>query len=96
MLLQTITVDDWRFPEYLRTELDREAHLSWRGARVGRRDPGVAGAHLSGSDCSTPRQSAPTTHDPAPVAPAFHRRLDDVRAQGFDDRFIRMWDLYLA
>ena len=23
-------------------------------------------------------------------------RLDDVRAQGFDERFIRMWELYLA
>jgi len=25
----------------------------------------------------------------------FLRRLDAVRAQGFDERFIRMWDLYL-
>lgn len=27
---------------------------------------------------------------------AFFARLDDVRALGFDDRFIRMWDYYLA
>lgn len=27
---------------------------------------------------------------------AFLARLDDVRAQGFDDRFIRMWEYYLA
>ena len=26
----------------------------------------------------------------------FHRSLARVRALGFDDRFIRMWDLYLA
>ena len=26
----------------------------------------------------------------------FHRNLDEVRAQGFDERFIRMWDLYLG
>jgi cyclopropane-fatty-acyl-phospholipid synthase len=26
----------------------------------------------------------------------FHDRLDDVRSMGMDDRFIRMWDLYLA
>lgn len=26
----------------------------------------------------------------------FLARLDDVRAEGFDERFIRMWDLYLA
>ncbi|MEP6504030.1 MAG: cyclopropane-fatty-acyl-phospholipid synthase family protein [Betaproteobacteria bacterium] len=27
---------------------------------------------------------------------AFVARLDDVRRQGFDDRFIRMWEFYLA
>jgi cyclopropane-fatty-acyl-phospholipid synthase len=27
---------------------------------------------------------------------AFHDRLDRVRALGFDDRFIRKWDYYLA
>lgn len=27
---------------------------------------------------------------------SFLSRLDDVRAMGFDDRFIRMWDYYLA
>ncbi|MEP7305204.1 MAG: class I SAM-dependent methyltransferase, partial [Acidobacteriota bacterium] len=26
----------------------------------------------------------------------FHRHLDRVRALGFDERFVRMWDLYLA
>jgi cyclopropane-fatty-acyl-phospholipid synthase len=26
----------------------------------------------------------------------FHARLDDVRALGFDDRFVRIWDFYLA
>ena len=27
---------------------------------------------------------------------AFFAHLDDVRALGFDDRFVRMWDFYLA
>jgi cyclopropane-fatty-acyl-phospholipid synthase len=27
---------------------------------------------------------------------AFHERLDAVRALGHDERFIRMWDYYLA
>jgi cyclopropane-fatty-acyl-phospholipid synthase len=27
---------------------------------------------------------------------AFHARLDEVRAMGFDERFIRMWDFYLS
>ncbi|HET8940994.1 MAG TPA: class I SAM-dependent methyltransferase, partial [Rudaea sp.] len=26
----------------------------------------------------------------------FHHRLADVRALGYDDRFVRMWDFYLA
>jgi cyclopropane-fatty-acyl-phospholipid synthase len=26
----------------------------------------------------------------------FRARLDEVRAQGFDEAFIRMWDYYLA
>ena len=26
----------------------------------------------------------------------FHQQQDRVRALGFDDRFMRMWDLYLA
>ncbi|MBS0569575.1 MAG: class I SAM-dependent methyltransferase [Proteobacteria bacterium] len=26
----------------------------------------------------------------------FHRRIAEVRAQGYDERFIRMWDFYLA
>ncbi len=26
----------------------------------------------------------------------FHRRIADVRALGYDDRFLRMWDFYLA
>lgn len=26
----------------------------------------------------------------------FHRRIADVRAQGYDERFVRMWDFYLA
>ena len=26
----------------------------------------------------------------------FNSRLDEVRALGFDDRFIRMWELYLV
>lgn len=26
----------------------------------------------------------------------FHRRLDEVRALGYDDRFIRLWDYYLC
>ena len=27
---------------------------------------------------------------------AFHARLDEVRSQGFDERFIRTWEFYLC
>ena len=27
---------------------------------------------------------------------SFHARLDDVYALGFSERFVRMWDFYLA
>jgi cyclopropane-fatty-acyl-phospholipid synthase len=27
---------------------------------------------------------------------AFHAQLDAVRAQGFDERFVRLWHFYLA
>ena len=30
------------------------------------------------------------------MAQAFHASLDEVRALGFDERFIRMWEYYLC
>jgi cyclopropane-fatty-acyl-phospholipid synthase len=97
MLLQTITVDDWRFKEYLSAP-------TWISKRI---FPGAELASVAEVLASLARVSrlglfhaqqigthyARTLHD---WRARFHQRLDDVRAQGFDERFIRMWDLYLG
>ena len=98
MLLQTITVDEQCFPRYrAHAGLDRNVHLSGRRAGVGRRD------RLRSSRASTacPLYHAENigTHYARTLhawRERFHARLDEVRALGFDERFIRMWDLYLA
>jgi cyclopropane-fatty-acyl-phospholipid synthase len=97
MLLQAITVDDWRFDDYLRTpswiakyifpgaELASLARIMESLARVTRMSPfhvEQIGSHY-----------ARTLHQ---WRRRFMDRLPEVRAQGFDERFIRMWDLYLA
>ena len=97
MLLQTITVDDWRFAEYLGTpswiakyifpgaELASVADILaslGRVTRLGLYHAQQIGVHY-----------ARTLHQ---WRERFHRQLDEVRRQGFDERFIRMWDLYLA
>jgi cyclopropane-fatty-acyl-phospholipid synthase len=97
MLLQTITVDDWRFAAYRSepnwiakyifpgAELASQAEILASLARVTRL--GLFHAEQIGS------HYARTLHA---WRERFHRRLDEVRAQGFDERFIRMWDLYLG
>jgi cyclopropane-fatty-acyl-phospholipid synthase len=97
MLMQTITVDDWRFQDYLRTP-------SWIAKRI---FPGSELASIAAIASSLGRvtrlglrQAVEIGPDYAPTLREWRRRflarLDSVRAQGFDDRFIRMWDLYLA
>ena len=97
MLLQTITVDDWRFAEY-RSEPNWISKYIFPGAELA-----SVGEILASLARSTPPVAVPRGADrdalranAARVARALHRRLDEVRAQGFDDRFIRMWDLYLG
>jgi cyclopropane-fatty-acyl-phospholipid synthase len=97
MLLQTITVDDWRFREY-RSAPNWISKYIFPGAEL------ASVAEVLASLARTSRLSlyhaeqigthyARTLHD---WRERFHRQLDEVRAQGFDDRFIRMWDLYLG
>jgi len=97
MLIQTITVDDWRFADYLATP-------SWIAKRI---FPGSELASVSGMLASMARVSRFSMQHARQIGPhyattlrqwreRFHDRLDDVRAMGFDARFIRMWDLYLA
>jgi cyclopropane-fatty-acyl-phospholipid synthase len=97
MLMQTITVDDWRFADYQRAP-NWIAKYIFPGAEL------ASVAEILASLARTTRLSlfhaeqigthyARTLHA---WRERFHCRLDEVRAQGFDERFIRMWDLYLG
>jgi len=97
MLLQTITVDDWRFADYVRTP-------SWIAKYI---FPGAELASVAEILQSLARttklslfhQEQIGTHYARTLhawRDRFHARLDEVRAQGFDERFIRMWDMYLG
>ena len=97
MLLQTITVNDQYFPRYHRSADWIEKYIFPGGelASVGEvlkslaRTTSVQMYHAENIGAHYAR----TLHA---WRERFNARLDDVRAHGFDDRFIRMWDLYLA
>lgn len=97
MLMQTITVDDWRFADYRATP-------SWIAKRI---FPGAELASVAEILASLARVSRLSLHHAQQIGThyartlhqwreSFHARLADVRAQGFDERFVRMWDLYLG
>jgi cyclopropane-fatty-acyl-phospholipid synthase len=97
MLLQTITVDDQWFPSYHGTPDWIEKYIFPGGelASIGEimkslgRTTTLSMYHAE--NCG--RHYARTLHA---WRARFHQSLDRVRALGFDDRFVRMWDLYLA
>jgi cyclopropane-fatty-acyl-phospholipid synthase len=97
MLLQTITVDDQWFPHYHGTPDWIEKHIFPGGELAS------VGAMLSSLQRATTLSMYHAENFGTHYARTlrawrsrFHRSLDHVRALGFDDRFIRMWDLYLA
>ena len=97
MFLQTITVDDQWFPKYHGTADWIEKYIFPGGelASVGEivkslaRTTSLSLYHAE--NCGT--HYARTLHE---WRVRFRQQLSRVRALGFDDRFIRMWDLYLA
>jgi len=97
MLLQTITVGDHWFPRYHRSPDWIEKYIFPGGelASVGEILKSLARAtrlqmyHAENIGSHYAR----TLHA---WRARFRQRLDEVRALGFDERFIRMWDLYLA
>ena len=97
MLLQTITVDDWRFAAY-RSEPNWIAKYIFPGAELASQSEILASlARVTRLGLFHAEQIG--THYARTLhawRERFHRRLDAVRAQGFDERFIRMWDLYLG
>jgi cyclopropane-fatty-acyl-phospholipid synthase len=97
MLLQTITVSDQWFPRY-------HGSADWIEKYI---FPGGELASLGEILASLARVTSMSlyaaenfgTHYARTLRAwrqRFHARLDEVRALGFDDRFIRMWDFYLA
>jgi cyclopropane-fatty-acyl-phospholipid synthase len=97
MLLQTITVDDQWFPHY-RGAPDWIEQYIFPGGELA-----SVGEILQSLSRSTTLSMYAAenfgTHYARTLAAwrsRFHARLEDVRALGFDDRFIRMWDFYLA
>jgi cyclopropane-fatty-acyl-phospholipid synthase len=97
MLLQTITVDDQWFPQYHGTPDWIEKYIFPGGelASVGEivKSLGRATSLSMYHAENFGRHYARTLHA---WRARFHQSLDRVRALGFDDRFVRMWDLYLA
>ena len=97
MLLQTITVADQWFPVYHRSPDWIEKYIFPGGelASVGEimkslaRRTGLSLYHAENIGSHYARTLRAWRE-------RFHASLSDVRALGFDDRFIRMWDLYLA
>lgn len=97
MLLQTITMNDQKFPAYRR-------HADWIQTYI---FPGSELASLSGilgSLAHATRMSLFHAEDLgahyartlAEWRKRFNASLAEVRALGFDEQFIRMWDYYLA
>jgi cyclopropane-fatty-acyl-phospholipid synthase len=97
MFLQTITVDDQWFPQYHGTPDWIEKYIFPGGelASVGEMLKSLARttslSMYHAENCGTHY-----AHTLRAWRARFHQSLARVRALGFDDRFIRMWDLYLA
>ena len=97
MLLQTITIDDRSFPTYHGTPDWIEKYIFPGGelASVGEMLKSLARS----TSLSLYHAENRGTHYARTLRAwraRFHQELPRVRALGFDDRFIRMWDLYLA
>ncbi len=97
MLLQTITVDDQWFPKYHGTPDWIEKYIFPGGelASVGE----ILKSLARTTSLSMYHAENWGTHYARTLRAwraRFHANRDRVRELGFDDRFIRMWDLYLA
>lgn len=95
-LIQVITIDDQLFPQYRKGTDFIQRHVFPGGMlpspRVFKEQAAHAGMHVV-DDLAFGSHYAKTLalwHD------MFMDRLLDVKAQGFDDRFIRLWRFYLA
>jgi len=97
MLLQAITINDKKFPVYRRRAdwIQKYIFPGSQLASVG----GVCASVARATNMSLYHAEDMGTHYARTLhawSERFHYALDSVRALGFDERFIRMWDFYLA
>ncbi len=97
MLVQAITMPDQRYANYLKTVDFIQKYIFPGGClpSVGAMQSAVAAStslRLTGLFEFAESYAMTLQH----WRTRFFQRLDDVRALGFDDRFIRMWDYYLC
>jgi cyclopropane-fatty-acyl-phospholipid synthase len=97
MLLQTITINERTFPSY-RRRADWIQKYIFPGSEL------ASGSEILRSLARVTTLSLHYAEDIgthyartlASWRDRFHHALPEVRALGFDERFIRMWDYYLA
>ncbi len=97
MLIQAITIQDQRF-EYARKNTDFIQKYIFPGGCLP--SNAVVAQHLvKNTDLQIVGLEDITRYYARTLADwrnAFHNNIDKVKAQGFDDVFIRMWDFYLC
>jgi cyclopropane-fatty-acyl-phospholipid synthase len=97
MLLQTITMNEQRFPQYMK-QSDWIQKYIFPGAQLAS-VRGVLDSLARATRLSLFHAEDMGAHYARTLAAWRNRFLDriaDVKALGFEDRFIRMWDYYLA
>ena len=96
-LIQAITIEDHRYAQALRAVDFIKRHIF----------PGCFIPSISAMLAAATRTSDLKLFHLEDIGPSyaltlaawrerFHRHLSEVRAQGYDERFVRMWDFYLA
>lgn len=96
-LIQAITIEDHRYAQALRAVDFIKRHIF----------PGSFIPSISAMLAALARSSDLKLFQLEDIGPSyaltlaawrerFHRHLPEVRAQGYDERFVRMWDFYLA
>jgi cyclopropane-fatty-acyl-phospholipid synthase len=97
MLLQTITINEQTFPAYRRRADFIQKHI-FPGSELASVSE-VLRSLARVTNLSLYHAEDIGTHYARTLAEwrkRFHNSLDEVRTLGFDDRFVRMWDYYLA
>jgi len=97
MLLQAITMNDHKYPVY-RKRADWIQKYIFPGSELASVN-GICASLARATDLSLYHAEDMGTHYARTLCAwreRFHNALGSVRALGFDDRFIRMWDFYLA